>query len=135
MPPTRTVVFVCLHGAAKSVIAGAYLNRLARERGLDIHATAAGVEPEPEPEIPLQVREGLLREGLDVSGHRPRSLTPEEMAAAWRVVSFGCDLGPLTPPGLAVDRWDDVPPVSDGYQAARGAIVGRVQRLLDGWER
>ena len=128
MPSTRTVVFVCLHGAAKSVIAGAYLNRLSAERGLDISATAAGVEPEPE--IPLQVREGLLREGLDVRGHRPRSVTPEELAAAWRVVSFGCDLSHIAPPDLAVERWDDVPLVSEGFAAARDAIVRRVQQLL-----
>jgi hypothetical protein len=71
MPPARTVVFVCLHGAAKSVIAGAYLNRLARERGLDIHATAAGIEPEPE--IPLHVRDGLLRARPTPSGATCRS--------------------------------------------------------------
>lgn len=128
MPSTRTVVFVCLHGAAKSVIAGAYMNRLAAERGLDICATAAGVEPEPE--VPLQVREGLLEEGLDVRGHRPRGVTPEELAAAWRVVSFGCDLSHIAPPGLAVERWDDVPLVSEGFDAARDAIVRRVQQLL-----
>ena len=129
MPSSRTVVFVCLHGAAKSVIAAAHLNRLSAERGLAIRATAAGVEPEPE--IPRPVREGLLREGLDVGHHRPRSVTPEELAAAWRVVSFGCDLSQVAPPALAVERWDDVPLVSDGFPAARDAIVRRVQRLLD----
>ena len=132
MPSTRTVVFVCLHGAAKSVIAGAYLNRLSAERCLDIRATAAGVEPDPE--IPQQVRDGLLEAGLDVRGHRPRSVTPEELEAAWRVVSFGCDLGHIAPPGLVVERWDDVPLVSEGFDAARDAIAARVQRLLDNCE-
>ncbi len=131
-PSTRTVVFICLHGAAKSVIAGAYLNRLSAECGLDIRATAAGVEPEPE--IPLPVREGLLRDGLDVGDERPRKVTPEELAAAWRVVSFGCDLTHLAPPGRAVERWDDVPLVSDGFDAAREAIVRRVRWLLEGCE-
>ena len=51
--------------------------------------------------------------------------------AAWRVVSFGCDLSHIAPPGLAVQRWDDVPLVSEGFGAARDAIAGRVQRLLD----
>ncbi len=128
MSSIRTVVFVCLHGAAKSVIAGAYLNRLSAERGLDIRATAVGVEPESE--IPLQVRDGLLQEGLDVRHHRPRSVTSEELAAAWRVVSFGCDLSDVAPPGLAVERWDDVPLVSDGFPAARDAIARRVRQLL-----
>jgi arsenate reductase (thioredoxin) len=132
MPSTRTVIFVCLHGAAKSVIAGAYLNRLSAERGLDIWATAAGVEPAPE--IPLEVRQGLLQDGLDVRDDRPRGVAPEELVAAWRVVSFGCDLSHIAPPGRAVERWDDVPLVSEGFDAARDAIARRVQRLLEGCE-
>ena len=130
MPAGRTVVFVCLHGAAKSVIAGAYLNRLSVERGLDIRAGAAGIEPEPE--VPSQVREGLRRDGLDVGPHRPRRVTRRALASAWRIVSFGCDLSHVAPPGRAVERWDDVPPVSDDFPAARDAIVARVTRLLDG---
>ncbi len=87
MASVRPVVFVCLHGAAKSVIAATYLNHLSTERGLNIRATAAGIEPESE--VPPQVCEGLLREGLDVRHHRPRIVAPDELAAAWRVVSFG----------------------------------------------
>jgi arsenate reductase len=132
MPSTRTVVFVCLHGTAKSVIAASYLNRLSAERGLNIRATAAGIEPEPD--VPPHVREGLLQEGLDVRHHRAQTVTPEELAAAWRVVSFGCDLSHVAPPGLAVVRWDDVPLVSDGFPPARDAIVTRVRQLLDGYE-
>ena len=63
MPAPRTVVFVCLHGAAKSVIAGAHLNRLAAERGWDLCASAAGIEPEPE--VPPQVRQGLRAQPAD----------------------------------------------------------------------
>lgn len=127
MPASRTVVFVCLHGAAKSVIAGAYLNRLSAERGLDLRASAAGIEPEPE--VPPPVREGLLKEGLDLGHYRPRSVTRDELTTAWRVVSFGCDLGHLAP-DVGVERWDDVPLVSDGFAAARDAIAARVRRLL-----
>ena len=38
-----TVVFVCEQGAAKSVIATSYFNKLARERGLPDRATEATV--------------------------------------------------------------------------------------------
>src|SRR5215813_9354941 len=38
----RAVVFVCEHGAAKSVIATAYFNKLAAERGLAYRATFRG---------------------------------------------------------------------------------------------
>lgn len=125
----RTVVFVCLHGSAKSVIASGYMNRFADERGLDIRAVASGVDPEPN--IPPHVKRGLLQDGLDVSGQRPQRVTRKQLAAAWHVVSFGCDLTDLAPSGLAVERWDDVPLVSDGFQAARDAILARVRRLLD----
>jgi arsenate reductase (thioredoxin) len=133
MGSVRSIVFVCLHGAAKSVIAATHLNRLSTERGLNLCATAAGIEPEPD--VPPQVCEGLLREGLDVRHYRPRRVTPEELAAAWRVVSFGCDLSDVAPQSLAVERWDDVPLVSNGFQPARDAIAARVHKLLEGYER
>jgi arsenate reductase (thioredoxin) len=48
MEPARNIVFVCLHGAAKSVIAAAYVQRLAESRGWNIRATSVGIDPEPE---------------------------------------------------------------------------------------
>ncbi|MGH7267748.1 MAG: heat-shock protein HtpX, partial [Candidatus Rokuibacteriota bacterium] len=106
----RTVVFVCLHGAAKSVLAAAALRRLAARRGVSLDAVALGTEPDPE--IAPAVVQALLEEGVDVRGQRPRAVTRQDLAAAWRAVSFGCDLAPLAPPGLPVERWDDVPAVS-----------------------
>jgi hypothetical protein len=44
--PSR-VLFVCLHGAAKSVVAAAHFRRLAGAAGLGIEAVAAGTEPDP----------------------------------------------------------------------------------------
>lgn len=48
MSVSRSVLFVCLHGAAKSVLAAADFERLAAERGLDLVADSAGTEPDPE---------------------------------------------------------------------------------------
>src|SRR5262250_858896 len=45
---TPRVLFVCLHGAAKSVVAAAHFRRLAAARGLSMDAVAAGTEPDPE---------------------------------------------------------------------------------------
>src|SRR5262252_2600344 len=42
------VLFVCLHGAAKSVIAAAHFRRLAAAQGLAMDAVAAGTEPDVE---------------------------------------------------------------------------------------
>ena len=128
-PAERTVLFVCLHGAAKSVIAAAYLRRLAGELGLDVGATSAGIDPEPE--VPPKVAAALLKDGIDVRYVLPRRVTREDLMTAWRVVSFGCDLDHVAPPALVVMRWDDVPAVGDGFTAARDAIVARVRHLLE----
>jgi len=125
------IVFVCLHGAAKSVIAAAWCRRLAEERGLRLRATSAGTEPDPG--VPPKVVAGLLADGLDVRGHRPRAVDSGELAAAARVVSLGCDLGGVF--AGPVERWDDVPAVSEDFAAARDAIVARVRRLVDDLSR
>jgi len=46
-------------------------------------------------------------------------------------VAFGCDLGPLAARARRVERWDDVPAVSEDFAKARDAIVARVGALLD----
>ena len=125
----RTVLFLCPHNAAKSVIAAAYCQRLAGERGLDLRATSAGTDPDPAPS-PMVV-EALRAEGIDVSGQRPRRVTREELAAAWHVVSMGCEVDDIAPTGSAIERWDDVPPPSQDPAGARAAIRARVVRLLN----
>ena len=42
---TPTVLFMCPHGAAKSVLASAYFKQLAAARGLRVRVDAAGTEP------------------------------------------------------------------------------------------
>jgi len=42
---TRTVLFVCPHGVAKSVIARAYFQHLADQGGLQVASVAAGIDP------------------------------------------------------------------------------------------
>ena len=123
----RTVVFVCLHGAAKSLIAATLFQRLADERGLAVRSTFAGTEPDPA--IQPNVVARLLEEGVDVRPLRPRRVTRDELASAWRVVSFGCDLAALAP-DARIERWDDVPAVSEDYGRARDVIAARVRMLL-----
>jgi hypothetical protein len=66
----------------------------------------------------------------DVRGSRPRRLDAEALARASRVVALGCDLGQPAPPGLPVERWDDIPAVSDGFEAAGAAIAARLPELV-----
>jgi protein-tyrosine-phosphatase len=129
MSTSRSVLFVCLHGAAKSVLAAADLHRLAAERGIDVSADSAGTEPDPE--IAPGVVAALRAEGVDLGGRRPRPVSPADTARADRVVTFGCDLGDAMPAAVPVERWDDVPAVSENLPAARAAIRRHLDRLLD----
>ena len=56
------VVFVCEHGAAKSILAATYFNQLAERSGLPVRAVARGTAPEAE--VPRAVVEGLKRDGF-----------------------------------------------------------------------
>jgi arsenate reductase len=127
--PERTILFLCPHNAAKSVLAAGYFDQLARERGLAYRAASAGTSPDaaPSPAVVAMLRD----EGIDVASHRPRRLTPEDLASAHRVISLGCDPGDLDGGDVRVDRWDDVPPVSQDLGASRAAIKRRLDLLVN----
>lgn len=121
------IVFVCLHGSAKSLIAAEYLNRLAEERGLPFRAVSAGTEPDDS--VPLHVVAGMRNDGFDVSRRVPERLTRELAEPARVAISFEPDLGAYVGSTCRVERWD-VPAVSDDYAIARDAIRARVDRLV-----
>lgn len=129
MSSRPSYMFVCLHGSAKSVIAAQHFRRLASERGIEVDVQSAGTEPDAE--IPPRVVQGLQSDGIDVRNLKPQAATRTALQNASRVIAFGCDLTKVAPPGARVERWDDVPAVSDGYEPARDFIVGRVRALLD----
>ena len=119
------VLFVCLHGAAKSVVGAAHFRKVAAAKGLQMDAAAAGTEPDPE--MALKAVKGLAGDGLAAAPARPRPVTLYDLASASRVVSFGCDITAKS--GVATDQWD-VPAIADGYDAARDRIVEKVERLV-----
>jgi arsenate reductase len=80
-----TIVFVCEHGSAKSVIATAHFNRLAEAKGLPYRAVSRGTHPDTE--IPALIRTGLLADGLDVSGWKPKLISDDDMRQAARVIT------------------------------------------------
>jgi arsenate reductase (thioredoxin) len=129
MHKSRTVAFVCQHASAKSLIAAQYLNSLARERNLAFSATTSG--PEPDPEIPAFVVEGLLRRGIDVRTVRPALLSSDALSRADHVVSFGCDIGGLLAASQTLEHWDDCPAVSEDFDGAWSFITARVEQLLN----
>jgi len=71
--PKDRVVFVCEPGAAKSVIAAAWFERIAAERGVPFHAIARGATPQPSRSVASVA--GLRGDGLVPQPASPRPLT------------------------------------------------------------
>lgn len=124
--PAGTILFVCEHGSAKSVVAAAHFNRIAAARGLPFRAISRGTVPDAEM-APAAI-EGLLGDGLRPGDPAPAKLEQPDLDAAVRVVTF-CAL----PPGLQarspIEQWE-VPPVSTQYAASREALLVQIERLL-----
>ncbi len=115
------ILFLCPHGGAKSVMAAAYFNRVAEERGLPFIASAAAAE-DPYDSVPDPVADLLQRDGVDVHAFQPRRVEAGEMSAAAKVVAIGCDLA-------GVEQWNDVPPASDDLHGSASAIRRHVAAL------
>src|SRR4029453_824363 len=125
---SNRIVFLCPHGAAKSVIAAAYCQQLADQWGVPLHATSAGTEPDAE--VAPAVVTLLRAEGIDVAGHQPRRVTPEELATASHIISLGRGRGELGRAWMVIERWDDVPPPSQNMIVARDRIRTHVEQLV-----
>jgi arsenate reductase (thioredoxin) len=122
-----SVLFLCPHGAAKSVLAAALLQRLAEEQGLRLQATCAGTEPDAV--IAPHVRALLTEEGLEQPLEQPQLVTAEQLARADYIISLGCTRDELPQTPVHWELWDDVPPPSQDLPGAYACI----QRHLDEW--
>jgi arsenate reductase len=124
-----TILFICEHGAAKSVMAAAYFDKLARERGLKYRATFRGTNPDPT--LAVAAVKGLREDGIETNGLKPQLVTGGDLKAASMIVTLGCDLPGKDAVAGKVAEWNGIPSVSENYQAARDDIVKRVRRLVD----
>lgn len=123
------VLFVCVENTFRSVMAEALFNAVAPPGW---RAESAGVQA-AEGINPLAV--DLLREiGLDVRRKVPRTVTPELIGRAQRVVTFGClDRCPIG----AADKGEDWPlPGATGktweqQREIRDELRRRVAQLVD----
>ena len=122
------VVFVCEHGAAKSLIAAAYFNKLAAERGLSALATFRGVDPQDS--LSMGAVNGLKEDGLPIPIRLPTALDPVDVAQATHIFAIGCILPASATQSGKAASWDDVPD-NQGYKPMRDAIVRHVRELLD----
>ena len=125
---TPVIIFICEHGAAKSIVSVAYFNKLATERHLNFRAIARGTNPDKE--ILLKVQEGLQKDGLTSSEPVPKKISKADLAGARRVITF-CSLPDDYAGDIRVEHWDDLLWESEDYSKSRDRILERLGRLLE----
>lgn len=123
----KTLLFICEHGAAKSIIAATYFNKLASEANLELRAVARGTNPDAE--LSPKTVAGLQADGLTPTESSPQKLSLADIESSQQVVTF-CELPEEYRNKTAVEQWDEVPPVSEDYDKARDAIVEKIHRLI-----
>jgi arsenate reductase len=126
-PPLR-VLFLCPHGAAKSVMGAAYFQKLAAERGLRVQVDARGTEPDPA--VSPAVAQLLRDQGYAVPVETPKAVTATDITAADVVVSLGCKLDGFPASRRAIRHWD-VPGPGENLPASSQAIRQHVRDLVD----
>ena len=108
--------------------AKAYFNQIATQLNLPFIADSAGTEPD---EVVSQTVVNLLaEEGIDVSSHIPRRVTPDDLRTATHIVSMGCTVQELNIGAEQLESWTDVPPVSEKPLNARDVIHFHVEQLI-----
>jgi arsenate reductase len=128
MAQNKTIVFVCEHGSAKSVIAAAYFNKLAKERNLSWTAVSRGTNPDAE--LPAHIIDGLQKDNLLDEQIKPQKLIQKDIDGSTEIIHFY----PL-PTGIQSfgksRYWKDIEMTTGKYQLLREAIVPRLDVLLD----
>jgi arsenate reductase len=119
----KTILFVCVHNAGRSVMAEAFFNRPPR-RPPNTRAISAGTEPggSPHPEVVEAMREV----GIDVSAHRGTLLTDLMVTNAERVITMGCAVDSEACPAI---RYADVE--DWGLPDPKGQPIERVREIRD----
>ena len=127
----RSVLFVCVSNAGKSVMAAGLLRQIA---GAHIRVTSAGTRAKGA--LNQQSVQALAEVGVDISDHQPTQLTEQMLDDADLVVIVGTQahLDEYCP-GTTIQRWDtDEPSLRgidgiDRMRIIRDDITTRVQAL------
>ena len=123
-----TVVFVCEHGAAKSVIATMYFDKIAAERGLRARAIYRGVNPQAD--LSVTALKGLRDDGFTTPDRKPSAISQADIESATIIFAIGCSLPASATASGKSASWDDVPD-DQGYGPTRDAIKKHVEQLVD----
>ncbi|NNF55676.1 MAG: hypothetical protein HKN03_14675 [Acidimicrobiales bacterium] len=122
------VLFICPHGAAKSVIAAHRFRVAAGEAGLTATSDFAGFDPDPA--IAPAVASTLAALGHDVVGS-PRLVSAGDIESADVVVTLGFNATELPTIPKRLVEWPQIPSPSAGVEAAITAVDESMPSLLN----
>jgi arsenate reductase len=132
MAQNKKIIFVCQHGAAKSVIAASYFNKLASDRKLNYTAECRGIDPDSA--VSSSAKEGLIKDNMFDAQTKPQKLVPGDTANVDMIVLF-TPLPADLQTAIKTENWSQVENVDADYSKRRQAIVEKINELLDNLEK
>lgn len=104
-------------------MAEAFVNHLARERGLDVTAESAGTVGGKE--LNAAAVQAMEEAGISMKDHRPKLLTHEMVSRADKIISMGCGVDAEACPAkfILTEDW--------GLDDPAGQTVERVREIRD----
>lgn len=122
------ILFVCEHGAARSTIAAAYFNKLAKEKNINYTAIFRGTNPDAS--LSDDTKKGLVMDGFDINGWHPQLVAQNDINSASVIITFDCTLAMEDDLEKLIYRWNGIPPISKDYLVAKNEIVDKVTTLI-----
>jgi protein-tyrosine-phosphatase len=132
MAQEKKIIFVCEHGAAKSVIAASYFNKMAKERNLDYKAECRGTDPDSV--VSKSVKEGLTKDTVFDPNTKPQKLLIRDTTNVERIILF-TTLPSDIKTNIKTEDWSNVQNVDADYEKRRNAIITKITELLDSLEK
>lgn len=123
----KRIVFVCEHGAAKSVIAASYFNKLAKENNLEWEAVSRATVPDSS--LTEGTRRGLKADQIYDSKRIPQTVSHTDTVGTEKIVLF-TKLPPDFKTDVEIQDWSGIPNIDADYPRRRDAIVERLKILL-----
>lgn len=124
---SKEIVFVCTHGAARSPIAAAYFNKLAKENELNFKGIFRGTKPDKV--LTKETIAGLTNDGFEISNWTPEKVSIQDVEKAFKVVTFDCSVP--SDKSSIIEEWNGTPSISKDYNIARDAIKENVEQLIE----
>lgn len=125
---SKEILFICPHGAARSPIAAAYFNEMAKAQNLNYHAVFRGTEPDET--LSARTIEGLTADGIDIKGWKPELVSTEDIDKAFTIVTFDCTV-PTAHSSALEEQWNGTPSPSKEFEAFRALTQDKVKALID----